>query len=48
MQLLLGYIRSLQKSGLTAFGNNHTIARRHIIDLVVLAALRTSPLVKPA
>jgi hypothetical protein len=38
MQLLLGYIRSLQKSGLTAFGNNHTIARRHIIDLVVLAA----------
>jgi hypothetical protein len=38
MQLLRGYIRSLQRSGLTAFGNNHTIARRHIIDLVVLAA----------
>ena len=38
VQLLRGYIRSLERSGLTAFGNDHTIARRHIIDLMVLAA----------
>ena len=38
MQLLRRYIRSLERSGLTAFGNDHTIARRHIIDLMVLAA----------
>ena len=38
MQLLRGYIRSLQRSGLTAFGNDPTIVRRHIIDLMVLAA----------
>jgi AraC-like DNA-binding protein len=38
MQLLRGYIRSLERSGLTAFGNDHTIVRKHIIDLVVLAA----------
>jgi AraC-like DNA-binding protein len=38
MQLLRGYIRSLQRSGLTAFGNDFTIVRRHIIDLMVLAA----------
>jgi AraC-like DNA-binding protein len=38
MQLLRGYIRCLERSGLTAFGNDHTIARRHIIDLMVLAA----------
>ena len=38
MQLLRGYIRSLERSGLTTFGNDHTIARRHIIDLMVLAA----------
>ena len=38
MRLLRGYIRSLERSGLTAFGNDHTIVRRHIIDLMVLAA----------
>jgi AraC-like DNA-binding protein len=38
MQLLRRYIRSLERSGLTAFGNDHTIARRYIIDLIVLAA----------
>jgi AraC-like DNA-binding protein len=38
MQLLRGYIRSLQRSGLTAFGNDLTLVRRHIIDLMVLAA----------
>jgi AraC-like DNA-binding protein len=36
--LLRRYIRSLERSGLTAFGNDPTIARRHIIDLMVLAA----------
>jgi hypothetical protein len=35
MQLLRSYIRSLERSGLTAFGN---VVRRHIIDLMVLAA----------
>jgi AraC-like DNA-binding protein len=38
MQLLRGYIRSLERSGLTAFGNDPTIVRRHIIDLIVFAA----------
>jgi AraC-like DNA-binding protein len=38
MQLLRRYIRSLERTGLTAFGNSPTIARRHIIDLIVLAA----------
>ena len=38
MQLLRGYIRSLERSGLTAFGNDPTIVRRHIIDLMVVAA----------
>jgi AraC-like DNA-binding protein len=38
MQLLRGYIRSLERSGLTAFSNDRTIVRRHIIDLMVLAA----------
>ena len=37
MQLLRGYIRSLERSGLTAFANDHTTVRRHIIDLMVLA-----------
>jgi AraC-like DNA-binding protein len=38
MKLLRGYIRSLERGGLTAFGNDHTIVRKHIIDLMVLAA----------
>ena len=38
MQLLRRYIRSLERSGLTAFGNDHMIVRTHIIDLMVLAA----------
>jgi AraC-like DNA-binding protein len=37
MQLLRRYIGSLERSGLTAFGNDHAIVRRHIIDLAVLA-----------
>ena len=35
MQLLRSYIRSLERTGLTALGN---VVRRHIIDLMVLAA----------
>jgi AraC-like DNA-binding protein len=38
MQLLRRYIRCLERSRLTAFGNDPTIIRRHIIDLMVLAA----------
>ena len=37
VQLLRRYIGSLEKTGLTAFGNDHRIVRRHIIDLAVLA-----------
>jgi AraC-like DNA-binding protein len=44
MKLLRGYIRSLERSGLTAFGNDRTIVRRHIIDLIVLAATPHRPL----
>jgi AraC-like DNA-binding protein len=44
MRLLRGYIRSLQRCGLTAFGNDPTIARRHIIDLMVLAATPYRPI----
>jgi AraC-like DNA-binding protein len=38
MQLLRGYIRSLERSGPAAFGNHHETVRRHIIDLMALAA----------
>jgi AraC-like DNA-binding protein len=38
MQLFRRYIRSLERSGLATFGNDHTMVRRHIIDLIVLAA----------
>jgi hypothetical protein len=40
MRLLHSYIRSLERIGLTTFGDNHTIVRRHVIDLTVLAASR--------
>jgi AraC-like DNA-binding protein len=43
MQLLRRYIRSLERSGLTALGNDPTIARRHIIDLMMLAATPHRP-----
>ena len=48
MQLLRGYIRSLERSGLTAFGNHDTVVRRHIIDLIVLAASARYPSVRVA
>jgi AraC-like DNA-binding protein len=44
MQLLRRYIGSLERSGLTAFGNDHAIVRRHIIDLAVLAATARRPI----
>ena len=44
MQLLRGYLRSLERRGLAAFGNDPTIVRRHIIDLIVLAATARNPI----
>jgi AraC-like DNA-binding protein len=44
MQLLLGYIRSLERGGLTAFGNHYTLIRRHVIDLIVLATTARCPI----
>jgi AraC-like DNA-binding protein len=44
MQLLRGYIGSLARSGLTAFGNDHAVVRRHIIDLAVLATTVRCPI----
>jgi AraC-like DNA-binding protein len=38
LQLLRGYIRSLEKSRLTGSAEAREIVRRHLIDLVVLAA----------
>src|SRR4029077_13811462 len=38
MQLLRGYVRSLERIGLAASVDNHAIIRRHIVDLAVLAA----------
>ena len=44
MQLLRGCVRSLERTGLTAFGNDHTIVRRHIIDLIAVAATARHPI----
>src|SRR5262245_22229378 len=44
MQLLRRYVRCLERSGLTAFANDPTIVRRHIIDLMVLAAMPHRPI----
>jgi AraC-like DNA-binding protein len=44
MQLLRRYIRSLDRSGLAAFRNDHTVVRRHIIDLMALAATTRQPI----
>jgi AraC-like DNA-binding protein len=43
MQLLRGYIRSLERMGLAASVDGREIVRRHIIDLVVLAATPHRP-----
>jgi AraC-like DNA-binding protein len=44
VQLLRRYIRSLDRSGLAAFRNDHTIVRRHIIDLIMLASTTRQPI----
>jgi hypothetical protein len=44
MQLLRGYIRSLERIGLAASGDNHTFIRKHIVDLAVLATTARCPI----
>jgi AraC-like DNA-binding protein len=44
MQLLRRYIGSLDRSGLAAFRNDHTIVRRHVIDLIILASTTRQPI----
>jgi AraC-like DNA-binding protein len=44
MQLLRGYIRSLERIGLAAPVGNHTIIRKHIVDLAVLATNARGPI----
>jgi AraC-like DNA-binding protein len=44
MQLVRRYIRSLDRSGLTAFRNDHTIVRRHVVDLIMFAATTRQPI----
>jgi AraC-like DNA-binding protein len=44
VQLLRGYIRSLEKSRLNASAEAREMVRRHIIDLVVLAATPRRPI----
>jgi AraC-like DNA-binding protein len=42
LALLLGYIRSLAKTGLPSAANARHLVRRHLIDLVILAATESS------
>ncbi len=44
IQLLRGYIRSLERTGLAACVDGRELVHRHIIDLVVLAATRHRPI----
>jgi AraC-like DNA-binding protein len=44
MQLLRGYIRSLERIGLAASVDNHTLIRTHVVDLAVLAATARCPI----
>jgi AraC-like DNA-binding protein len=44
MRLLRGYIRSLETTRLAASADGSVIIRRHVIDLVVLAATARSPI----
>ena len=44
MELLRGYIRSLERIGLAASGDNHTFIRKHIVDLAVLATTARCPI----
>jgi AraC-like DNA-binding protein len=44
VQLLCGYIRSLERIGLAASGDNHTLIRKHVVDLAVLATTARCPI----
>jgi AraC-like DNA-binding protein len=44
MQLLRGYISSLERIGLAAPVDSHTIIRKHIVDLAVLATNARGPI----
>ena len=44
MQLLRGYVRSLEKIGLAASVDNHTLIRKHIVDLAVLTTIARCPI----
>src|SRR4029077_18119156 len=44
MQLLRGYVRSLERIGLAASVDNHTLIRKHIVDLAVLATTARCPI----
>jgi hypothetical protein len=39
-----GYVRSLEMIGLAASVDNHTLIRKHIVDLAVLAATARCPI----
>ena len=43
MQLLRGYVRSLERIGLAASVDNNTLIRKHIVDLAVFAATARCP-----
>ena len=44
MQLLRGYVRSLERIGLAAPVDNHMLIRKHIVDLAVLATTARCPI----
>ena len=44
MQLLRGYVRSLERIGLAASVDNHALIRKHMVDLAVLAATARCPI----
>jgi AraC-like DNA-binding protein len=44
MQLLRGYVRSLERIGLAASVDNNTLIRKHIVDLAVFAATARCPI----
>ena len=44
MQLLRGYVRSLERIGLAASVDNQALIRKHLVDLAVLAATARCPI----
>ena len=44
MQLLRGYVRSLERIGLAASVDNHALIRKHMVDLAVVAATARCPI----